>query len=276
MTSHVDLFESAEVTTTGQGGISNWADCMIIWVIWGLTSCFLSTGMLFHTQRRREPIRRPDYLVARVSVLEGSKFNLPDLQRERQSRTDFCQTSSISSLLKFAGFHESTGTSAHRGEVRGRRGNRWAQTENNKPPNDGKQPRAARTDAATPADAWNTELRPTTQRVCKILDRVSRCSAESDRWVVINSFGRMQSRHFWDKHQYSCGTVKTPSSLLSFRQLCIPIVRHLKDKALRLPFYLPGLWTINNVCVPQQFCSDCRNNGASLWPSLHLWIMQSE
>lgn len=126
-------FESTEVTTTGQEGISRWADCMIIWVIWGLTSCFLSTVMLFHTQRRREPIRCPDYLVASVSVLERSKFNLPDLQRESQSCTDFCQTSSISRHpLKFAGFRESTETSAHRGEVRGRRGNRWAQTENNK------------------------------------------------------------------------------------------------------------------------------------------------
>lgn len=173
-------FESTEVTTTGQGGISNWTDCMIIWAIWGLTSCVLSTVMLFHTQRRREPIRRPDYWVASASVLEGSKFNLPDLQRESQSGPDFCQISSISRLLKLAGFHESTRTSAHRGEVRGWRGNRWAQTENNKPPNDGKQPRAARTDAGTPADTWNTELRPTTQRVCKILDIVS---AESDCWM---------------------------------------------------------------------------------------------
>lgn len=69
---------------------------------------------------------------------------------------------------------------------------------------------------------------------------------------------------------------KAPYRLLSFRRLCIPIARHLKDKALCLPSYLPVLWTINNVCSPQQFCSGCRNNGTSLWPSLHLWIMQSE
>lgn len=69
---------------------------------------------------------------------------------------------------------------------------------------------------------------------------------------------------------------KAPYRLLSFWRLCIPIARHLKDKALCLPSYLPVLWTINNVCSPQQFCSDCRNNGTSLWPSLHLWIMQSE
>lgn len=93
----------------------------------------------------------------------------------------------------------------------------------------------------------------------------------------MNSFEWMQSRHFSDKHQYSCSTKKkTPYRLHSFRQPCIAIVRHLKDKELCLPSYLPVLWTINNVCVPKQFCSDCRNNGAPLWPSLHLWIMQSE
>lgn len=96
-------------------------------------------------------------------------------------------------------------------------------------------------------------------------------------WMDMNSFEWMQSRHFSDKHQYSCSTKKkTPYRLHSFRQPCIAIVRHLKDKELCLPSYLPVLWTINNVCVPKQFCSDCRNNGAPLWPSLHLWIMQSE
>lgn len=40
---------------------------------------------------------------------------------------------------------------------------------------------------------------------------------------------------------------------LLFKQLCLPIAVHLKDKERRLPSYLPVLWTINNICVSQQF-----------------------
>lgn len=111
--------------------------------------------------------------------------------------------------------------------------------------------------------------RAMTEAVCSFGQGFSRME-----WVgMINSFEWLQSRYFSDKHQYSCSTVKR---LLSFRQPCFPIARRLKDKERCLPSYLPALWTINNVCVPKQFCSDCRNNGALLWPSRHLWMKPSE
>lgn len=50
---------------------------------------------------------------------------------------------------------------------------------------------------------------------------------------------------------------------LSLEWLCLfQIAQHLKDKALRLPSYLPELWTINSICFPT-VCSDWKNNGAS-------------
>lgn len=54
---------------------------------------------------------------------------------------------------------------------------------------------------------------------------------------------------FFNTAQWTDNLLKT----LSFEQLCIPIVMHLKDKELCLLLYLPVLWTINNVCVFQQF-----------------------
>lgn len=149
---------------------------------------------------------------------------------------------------------------------------------NRKNPSEGTQERAGKATATWHPGLWwlHCNRNPLTGRALSKMLILIKVSAEWNGCMWLIHLNECNPAIFQINISIHAAPWKTPYRLLSFQQPCIPIVRHLKDKELCLPSYLPALWTINNICVSKQFCSDCRNKEAVLWPSLHLWKIQSE